>query len=77
MSHWRAKEPDEAHRIPTEAASHNKLSRSSAVNDAVVGRGGKSDTLLEIGKRCAAHILRPMVSRDHAAMLYDDEGLPR
>jgi len=33
--------------------------------------------LLEIGKRCAAHVKRPLKSSDHAKMLYDRNGLPR
>jgi hypothetical protein len=33
--------------------------------------------LLEIGKRCAAHVRKPVKSSGHAALLYDDKGLPR
>jgi hypothetical protein len=36
-----------------------------------------SAELLEIGKRCAAHVTKAVKSRDHAALLYDDKGLPR
>jgi hypothetical protein len=36
-----------------------------------------SDELLEIGRRCAAHVKRPLKSSDHANMLYDSNGLPR
>jgi hypothetical protein len=36
-----------------------------------------STELLEIGKRCAAHIKMPVKSRDHADMLYNQHGLPR
>jgi antitoxin VapB len=40
-------------------------------------KAGLSEELLEIGRRCAAHIRGPVSSSDHAAMLYDDQGLPR
>ena len=42
-------------------------------------RRGKSfgAELMEIGKRCAAHIKMPVKSSDHAGMLYDKNGLPR
>jgi hypothetical protein len=33
--------------------------------------------LIEIGKRCAAHISEPVSSADHATLLYDSQGLPR
>lgn len=36
-----------------------------------------STELLEIGKRCAAHMKKPVNSSDHADMLYDGKGLPR
>ncbi|MGP0074783.1 MAG: hypothetical protein ACLPWF_22960 [Bryobacteraceae bacterium] len=36
-----------------------------------------SAELLAIGKRCAAHMKRPVKSSDHAGMLYDSKGLPR
>jgi hypothetical protein len=36
-----------------------------------------SAELLEIGKRCAAHVTKPVKSSDHAALLYDNKGLPR
>jgi hypothetical protein len=32
--------------------------------------------LLEIGKRCTAHVRKPVKSSDHDALLYDDKGLP-
>jgi antitoxin VapB len=34
-----------------------------------------SAELLEIGKRCAAHVKRPVRSGDHAPLLYDKKGL--
>jgi hypothetical protein len=40
-------------------------------------RVGLSGELLEIGLRCASHTCGTMSSGDHAAMLYDDWGLPR
>jgi len=36
-----------------------------------------SAELLEIGNRCAAHVRKPVKSSDHAALLYDNKGLPR
>jgi hypothetical protein len=43
------------------------------------GGGAKSlsTELLEIGKRCAAHVKKPLKSGDHGEMLYDKNGLPR
>jgi antitoxin VapB len=77
----------EAHEMAAELAGLRGTSLSKAVTDAIRNelerekrrraRAGLSDELLEIGHRCAAHISGPMSSSDHAAMLYDDQGLPR
>jgi antitoxin VapB len=32
---------------------------------------------VEIGRRCAAHMRKPVSSADHGDLLYDDRGLPR
>jgi antitoxin VapB len=33
--------------------------------------------MMEIGKRCAAHIREPISSLDHGDFLYDERGLPK
>jgi antitoxin VapB len=78
---------DEAHEMAAELAGLRGTSLSKAVTDAIRNelerekrrraRTGLSGELLEIGSRCAAHIRGEMSSSDHAAMLYDDQGLPR
>ena len=78
---------DEAHEMAAELAALRGTSLSGAVTDAIrnelerekrhTARAGLSDELLEIGRRCAAHMRGPISSSDHAAMLYDDQGLPR
>ena len=78
---------DEAHQMAAELAGLRGTSLSKAVTDAIRNelerekrlraRAGLSEELLEIGSRCAAHISVPLSSSDHAAMLYDDLGLPR
>lgn len=77
----------EAHRLAQELAQLGGVSLTQAVTEALrekldrekYRRRGKplSAELLEIGKRCAAHIKKPVKSSDHAAMLYDENGLPR
>ena len=78
---------DAAHQMAAELADLRGISLSKAVTDAIRNelerekqhraKAGLSDALLEIGRRCAAHIRGPISSGDHAAMLYDDQGLPR
>lgn len=36
-----------------------------------------AEELVKIGKDCAAHLKGPARSVDHAALLYDEKGLPR
>lgn len=36
-----------------------------------------AEELLKIGKDCAAHLNGPARSVDHAALLYDEKGLPQ
>jgi antitoxin VapB len=77
----------EAHRLARELAQLSGVSLTHAVTEALREkldrekhrRGDKplSTELLEIGKRCAAHIKQPVKSSDHADMLYDGHGLPR
>jgi len=77
----------EAHRLARELAQLRGVSLTHAVTEALRekldrekhGRREKplSVELLEIGKRCAAHVKRPVKSSDHAGLLYDKNGLPR
>jgi antitoxin VapB len=76
----------EVHRLASELARLRQVSVTRAVLDAVQheltrekGRQKTAlkDQLLAIGKRCAAHITEPVSSGDHAAILYDERGLPR
>jgi antitoxin VapB len=77
----------EVHALAAELARLRNVSLTQAVLDAVrrelareknAGRRKKlGDELLEIGRRCAAHIRAATNSADHAAMLYDERGLPR
>ena len=41
------------------------------------GKTGQAERLLEIGQRCAAHMLGPAHSLDHGDILYDEHGLPK
>jgi antitoxin VapB len=40
-------------------------------------RKAAATELLEIGRRCAAHIKQPVSSLEHGDFLYDERGLPR
>ena len=78
---------DQAHAMAAELAGLRGISMSKAVTDAIRNelerekqhraKAGLSDELLAIGRRCAAHMRGPISSQDYAAMLYDDQGLPR
>jgi len=76
----------EAHRIAQELARLRGTSLTDAVTEALREQLARekrrrekplSVELLEIGKRCAAHVKQPTKSSDHAKMLYDRDGLPR
>jgi antitoxin VapB len=76
----------EVHRLASELARLRDVSVTRAVLDAVQHELAREksrrstalkDQLLAIGKRCAAHMKKPVSSRDHATLLYDDRGLPR
>ena len=77
----------EVHAVATELAQIRKVSLTQAVLEAVrhelareKNRRRKTrlgEQLMEIGKRCAAHVGGRVSSKDHAAMLYDSRGLPR
>ena len=79
------KSPD-AHQMAQELAELRGLSITQAVTEAIregldreKRRSGKplSTELLEIGRRCAMHVKRPIHSRDHARFLYNNKGLPK
>jgi hypothetical protein len=77
----------EVHAIAAELARLRGVSVTKAVLDAVRHelarerdrrrRSKLGEQLLEIGKRCAAHIREQVSSADHATLLYDSQGLPR
>lgn len=78
---------EDAHELALELARLREVTVTKAVTDALRaelererarrGRRGIAVELLRIGERCAAHVTRPTVSADHAALLYDEQGLPR
>lgn len=76
----------EAHSLARELAKVTGENMTTAVTEAVRERlkrvrrergAALSDRLLRIGRDCAAHLKEPFRSADHAAMLYDERGLPR
>lgn len=77
----------DAHRLAHELAELQGISLTTAVTEALrekldrekhrEQRKSLSAELLEIGKRCAAHMQNPTRSSDHGKMLYDRKGLPR
>ena len=77
----------EAHRLARELAQLRGVSLTHAVTEALREKLDRekhrrrekplSVELLEIGKRCAAHVKMPLKSSDHGEMLYDKSGLPR
>jgi antitoxin VapB len=40
-------------------------------------RKATASELMDIGRRCAAHIIKPGSSREHGDLLYDERGLPQ
>jgi len=76
----------QVHGMASELARLRKVSLTQAVHDAVRQelvrekarhrRTGLGDQLVEIGKRCAAHMTGPLASGDHGELLYDSRGLP-
>ena len=77
----------EAHRLAAELSRLRGVSITQAVTEAIRHelerenrrrrRQGLAESLLEIGRRCAAHVRQPVASADHARILYDDSGLPK
>ena len=75
----------ETHRLATELAKLTGETLTQAVTEALrerlerVSRQRRKATtaeLLAIGRRCAAHLHTPATSVEHAALLYDELGLP-
>jgi len=77
----------EAHRLARELAQLRGVSLTHVVTEALREKLDRekhrrrekplSAELLEIAKRCAAHVRKPVKSSDHADLLYDNKGLPR
>jgi antitoxin VapB len=75
----------ETHKLAQTLAAETGESMTRAVATALRERlarvrrlrkqGAKTEELLRIGRRCASHLKGVPV--DHAALLYDEKGLPR
>jgi hypothetical protein len=75
----------EVHALATELARLRQVSVAKAVLDAVRHEVEREKTrrrknslgeeLVQIGKRCAAHLRQSGSSADHGAMLHDNQGL--
>lgn len=75
----------ETHRLAQTLAEETGESMTRAVEIALRERlarvrrsrkqSAKAEELLRIGRRCASHLTSAPV--DHAALLYDEKGLPR
>ncbi len=77
---------EETHRLARELAELTGESLTVAVTVAVRERLDKVrrqhddrlvDSLLAVGRECAAHLKEPYRSADHGTLLYDERGLPR
>jgi antitoxin VapB len=73
-------------RLVKELAEMTGESMTGAVTEAVLQRlerlrgkatGSMADRLLAIGRDCAARLPEPYRFRDHADLLYGDDGLPK
>ena len=60
----------------TEAVRSALRKRLAEVED-VQNQQAYIDRLLQIGRECAAEMEPPFQSSDHAALLYDENGLPK
>lgn len=80
------KNPD-VHTLATELARLRQVSVTKAVLDAVRNELAREQSqrrkeklgaqLIEIGNRCASRMKGRVASSDHAALLYDQRGLPK
>ena len=77
---------EEANRLIHELADSTGESLTTAVTIAVRERlervqqrepGDVAKKLLQIGKRCAAHLKEPFRTIEHGELLYDEKGLPK
>ena len=77
---------EEANRLIHELADLTGESLTTAVTIAVRERlervqqrepGDLAKKLLQIGKRCAAHLKEPFRTIEHGELLYDEKGLPK
>ncbi len=76
----------ETHQLATELADLTGETLTKAVTEALRERLERirkqrqkvtASELLEIGRRCAAHMKQPVSSLDHGDFLYDARGLPK
>jgi antitoxin VapB len=77
----------EAHELAAELASLTGKSMTTAVIDALhaalaeqrssLQKEVRAQELMEIGRRCAAHLHQPVPSVQHGDILYDERGLPQ
>lgn len=79
------KNPD-THRLALELTALTGETLTQAVTEALRERltrlrrqrhKATAAELLAIGQRCAAHLRTPGTSQEHAALLYDERGLPK
>lgn len=77
---------DETQRLVKRLAKLTGETQTAAITNAVRERlkrvererkQGLVETLLAIGKDCAAHLKEPYKSIDHGDLLYGEDGLPR
>lgn len=77
---------EETQKLARELAKLTGESMTGAVTEAVRERlerlrsergQGLVDRMLEIGRDCATRLKEPFRSKDHAELLYDEQGLPR
>lgn len=77
---------EQAHKLASDLAAMTGETLTKAVTVALterlerIRRGKRKASVAEIikiGQRCAAHIEKPISSRDHADFLYDERGLPK
>ncbi len=76
----------ETERLAQRLARLTGESKTAAVTEALRERlerlnseqaGGLAERMLEIGKRCAAHLREPFRTIEHGELLYDEKGFPR
>jgi antitoxin VapB len=77
---------EETHRLAQKVAAVTGESLTEAVTQALRERlarlerersGGVADSLLAIGRDCAAHLPDWVRAVDHGDLLYDEQGVPK